>query len=65
MPVKVQGQAPDAKEVRCSGCASILEYTLADVKAYRHDVDQEVGYITCPRLACGQNTRVPYLETGT
>ena len=59
MAVRVQGQA-DTLEVRCSGCGHILEYKAFDVRTYRHDVDPEVGYITCPRLACGKTTEVPY-----
>lgn len=62
MPVRVQGRHPDTKEVKCKGCGHILEYTLQDVNSYRHDVDQEFGYILCPRMACGAATRVPYLE---
>lgn len=58
--VKVQGQI--GQEVRCSGCGPILEHTPVDVRTYRHDIDPVVGYITCPRLACGKTTEVPHTD---
>lgn len=59
MAVRVVGQPEGIKQVRCSGCNHVLEYQMSDVRYFRHDIDQEVGYIVCPRLDCQKHTTVP------